>query len=167
MSDDRLIEDNMKLVYYVVNKYYPTYMHDEDVIQEGMYGLCQAAKNYDPTKTKFSTYAVVCIKNRLRYYIKSQSRHYGVLSTDFDVKGKDGGNESFIDFIVGDSDVDTVGVDFKNFYSTLTDNEKRLIDLSLHYSVTEIGEILGKSAHCVSSHKSKIKQKWRKFIEND
>ena len=167
MNEDKLIEDNMKLVYYVVNKYYPSYMYDEDVIQEGMLGLCQAAKTYDPEKTKFSTYACICIKNRLKYYLRQQAKHYGVLSSSVEIKGEDGGVDSFIDFTVGDNDVETIGLDFKAFYSTLSENEKRIIDLSIYYTGVEIGEMLGKTPTNVSTSKYHIKKKWRKFIEND
>lgn len=167
MNKDKLIEDNMKLVYYVINKYYPSYLGDEDVVQEGMLGLCRAANNYDPSKTKFSTYAVICIKHQILYYLRSRSKHNGTLSLDYDVKGEERNCEPFVNFIVGELDVDTVWVDFKTFYSTLTENEKNIIDLSLYYSPTEIGEMLGKTMHNVHSTKSKIKRKWRKFLEKN
>ena len=167
MNEDKLIEDNMKLVYYVINKYYPTYMYDEDVIQEGMLGLCQAANTYDSSKTKFSTYAFHCIRNRLKYYLRCQSKHSGLLSLDFDVKCDDGnGGDSFIDFIVGEHDISTVGIDFETFYSTLNESEKELLDLSFHYSNTEIAQLLGTTQTNISTKKWKLRKKWRKFIGN-
>ena len=38
MNKNELVEKNMKLVYYIINKHYPTYSYNEDVIQEGMVG---------------------------------------------------------------------------------------------------------------------------------
>ena len=59
MNDEqqRLVTDNMKLVHFVVNKYYPTFNGNEDVSQVGMVGLCKAALAWNPEKTTFTTCA--------------------------------------------------------------------------------------------------------------
>ena len=82
MSKEKLIEDNMKLVYFIVHKYYPAFGKNEDVIQEGMVGLVKAADTWDESKSKFSTYACACILTEIRTYFKQQSKHQNVLSLD-------------------------------------------------------------------------------------
>ena len=47
----------------------------EDLIQEGMFGLLSAIRQYDPSlNTQFKTYAELCIKRRLLSAVKSASR---------------------------------------------------------------------------------------------
>lgn len=67
---DKLVTDNMPLVHYIIKKYYATYTKDEDIIQSGMLGLVKAAKHYDKTKGKFSTYAAVVIRSEIANELK-------------------------------------------------------------------------------------------------
>ncbi len=47
----------------------------EDLVQEGMLGLLAAMREFDSTKdASFSTYAEVCIRNRLLSAVKAASR---------------------------------------------------------------------------------------------
>lgn len=66
MDKNKLIEDNMNLVYYLISRYYPTFIKDEDLIQCGMVGLCKAANSSNAIKYKFSTYASACILNEIK-----------------------------------------------------------------------------------------------------
>ena len=124
MTKQQLIEDNMKLVYSLIRKEYPTYIGDEDLVQSGMLGLCQAAEQYDPSRTKFSTFAYICIRNAIRNELKSRTKHQGILSLDYEIKG-DGGTTTFGDTIVGDEDVIYVEVNTE----LLTDREKQILEL--------------------------------------
>src|SRR5574344_694254 len=70
---DKLIMENMRLVGYVLSKYYPRIYRGsdkyEDYRQEGLCGLISAATHYDSTKgTKFSTYAVRFIHGYIQMY---------------------------------------------------------------------------------------------------
>lgn len=68
-----LAEENMNLVYKMTQLLYDTCsiresvaFDREDCVQVGMIGLLDAAQNFDAKKgVKFSTYACVCIKNRI------------------------------------------------------------------------------------------------------
>ena len=71
MNDEKqFIEENMNLVYFLIQKYYPAFIHDSDIIQCGMVGLCEAANRFDESKSKFSNYA----KNRILGAIKDELR---------------------------------------------------------------------------------------------
>lgn len=70
MDKEQLINDSIPFVYYIINKYYPTYRYNEDVIQAGMLGLVRAARHYQEEKGKFSTYAGVVIRNEIARQIK-------------------------------------------------------------------------------------------------
>jgi len=48
----------------------------EDYIQIGLIGLLKAIRNYDPEKSKFSTFATVCIRNEIfRYTRKNKPKN--------------------------------------------------------------------------------------------
>lgn len=51
----KLIEDNIGLVYKVIND--KGLGNDEEALSFGFYGLCRAAENYIPSKGTFCTYA--------------------------------------------------------------------------------------------------------------
>lgn len=68
-EQERLVAENINIVYFAAKKM--GCGSDEDLIQEGMVGLCKAAKGFNPDKGyKFSTYALHCIKSHI-------SRAYG------------------------------------------------------------------------------------------
>lgn len=63
---NKLVEDNINLVYHIVNKYFNKYGDGEEFISEGYIGLIRAANAYDKdTKLKFSTFACNCIYNEI------------------------------------------------------------------------------------------------------
>ena len=100
----KLIEDNMNLVYALISREYPTYLKDEDIIQCGMLGLCQAADKWDEKKAKFSDFAWYCIRHEIIKEFKRRSKHQGVLSLDYETV-TDGVRGSLGDTIVGEEDV--------------------------------------------------------------
>ncbi len=46
----------------------------DDYIQVGLMGLLKAIRNYNPEKSKFSTFATVCIRNEILKFIKKKKR---------------------------------------------------------------------------------------------
>ncbi len=59
---DKLIEHNLRLVAYIVNKNYPESNEQDDLISIGTIGLIRAAETFDYSKGHhFSTYASKCI----------------------------------------------------------------------------------------------------------
>lgn len=74
----QLVNDNLNLVYFTVNKLCPlckpgTYEY-EDVSAQGYLDLCKAAKTYDKDKNvKFCTYAYTCIKFGILNYFNRKT----------------------------------------------------------------------------------------------
>ena len=70
MTKEKLVEDNMGLVGFVLAKYISmtadmgAYSY-EDLYQVGCIGLWKAAKSYNPEISKFSTYACRLIRNEI------------------------------------------------------------------------------------------------------
>ncbi|MDU4428920.1 MAG: sigma-70 family RNA polymerase sigma factor [Clostridium sp.] len=106
---DILIENNEKLVKYVVNKYsvdkYPS-MDEDDLIQEGRIGLYIAATKFDiESDFKFSTYAFFWIKQRISRYVKQKSTY-----NEVSLNKKIGDDSNEMEQIIGieDSEIDKV-----------------------------------------------------------
>lgn len=74
MADiDRVIEDNIGLVYAQLHKFNRAY--DDDAYSYALEALWNAAKTYDASQgVAFSTYASVCIYNGIAGYLREQLR---------------------------------------------------------------------------------------------
>lgn len=72
---DRMINANIPLVVSIARQYGNPHIETEDLIQEGMIGLCTAVERFDPTKGfRFSTYATYWIKQRVLRALDRQGR---------------------------------------------------------------------------------------------
>lgn len=65
-----LVTENMKLVRFTINKYFPRFNHDEDIYQIGCLGLVKASRIYDESKGAFSTIATRVIKSSILGYLR-------------------------------------------------------------------------------------------------
>ena len=73
MDINKLIEDNMGLVYKQLHRFNLAY--DADSFSFAMEGLMNAAKTYNTKRNiKFSTYASACIYNAIMQHLRSQSK---------------------------------------------------------------------------------------------
>lgn len=76
----KLIEHNLRLVAYIVNKNYPEAVrgcqqYADDLISIGTIGLIRAAETFDYTKgRRFSTYASRCIDNQIKMHFRKIKR---------------------------------------------------------------------------------------------
>ncbi len=72
---ERLIESNMRLVVNIARSYRTRNIPLEDLIQEGLIGLIQAAERFDPDMGyRFSTYATHWIRQAIGRAIDSKSK---------------------------------------------------------------------------------------------
>lgn len=65
MERDRLIEENIRLAYWVAEKFRRCGMEYEDIVGCCMLGLVKAAGAYMPEKGKFATFAVRGMQNEI------------------------------------------------------------------------------------------------------
>lgn len=124
---DDLILENMKLVNFVLHKYFPRLAFDEDMIQVGMVGLCRAAENYDESKGKFTTLAARSIRNTILNELRDNAKNPPALSLSTVIYEGDDGEVELEDSICGDADVDYY--DFKGMMSTLTPRERKVAEM--------------------------------------
>ncbi len=69
-----LIEQNTRLVYHLVPRYSGRGVDDEDLIQEGMYGLTEAVLSYDPSRGSLYTWACLHAGHRMYDAVRSEIR---------------------------------------------------------------------------------------------
>lgn len=159
-----LIEDNMKLVYFIINKYYPTFIHDEDIIQYGMLGLCKAAEKWDETKSKFSTFASHAILNEIKMEFRRRSKQPETVSLSKIIHSEES-KLTLEDSIMGEADIGFV--DMKGLKDSLTPREKEIWDMTLCGDTQrEIAERLGLSVQRVNAVIRKIKKRWERLNGN-
>ena len=149
MNDKQcLVEDNMNLVYFIISKQFPTFIHDDDIIQAGMLGLCKAADKWDEKRGLFSTYAGKCIRNEINNEFNNRKKHKSVLSLDYEIFDNNGNKGTFGDYIIGDEDVEFIDID--SLHDQLSKQERRVFDLKQSgLTPNEIAERIGCSKNAV------------------
>ena len=72
-----LVENNIGLVGHVVNSFSPrNKQEDEEFYSQGCLGLVKAAKTFNPNNgVQFASYAVICIKNEIRLFLRTRRRY--------------------------------------------------------------------------------------------
>lgn len=160
MSPQQLVEENMRLVYFVVHRYYTHLAKDEDIVQVGMLALCNAANNFDESKSQFANYAICCIRNAINLELRKRRKHYNMLSLEYDVVDENGEPDNFGNFLVGEEDV--LYLDLDGFYNQLDPVEKEIYRLRQEgMSVIDIASEFGCSRDAIYQRMRKMKSKWR------
>lgn len=162
MNQQKLIEDNMNLVYFTIHKFYPKMISDEDIIQCGMVGLCNAANTWDESRSNFTTYACRCIGYEINNEIKRRKRQSNTVSLDNYVTSSDGEADSFGDLIAGDKDVDYF--DVQPFYDSLHQKDREIFNL-LREGLTnrELAKQLGVSVQTAHAYTRRLRTLWRNY----
>lgn len=163
---NKLIENNIKLVYHTVHKYFD-YGDKDEFISQGYIGLIRAANKFDETKKiKFSTFACRCIYNEISKYLCVQN--YNCRKANVDAVSMDNiiydNNErlTFKDLLECEEDYSVVNVssllDLIDTFN-IKDGKYACIKKAEGYSLSEIGEELGVSKEAVRQkiHRVKIK----------
>ena len=152
----------MNLVYFIIHKFYPNLIMDEDIIQCGMLGLCKAVQTWDESKSKFSNYAGCCIGYDIKNELKRRKRQINTISLEHPVKDNAMELEPLGNLIAGDSDVDYVNI--QPFYETLKPREKEVFELLYKgVPIKGISDSLGISKNTVNTYKRRLQLLWRNY----
>lgn len=158
-TQQKLVEDNMNLVFYIIYHDYPTYRFDEDIQQSAMLGLCSAAENFDPEKGEFQHFAARCIRNEIYHEFLRRKPFANTIS----LETKIGEDDVLGDVLVGEDDVAFFD---ERFYSILTDEELDVLRLDrLGFETDEIVKQTGYADQKVQKLLRIIRIKWRNFNE--
>ena len=132
---NELIEHNLRLVVFIVNKHYGDSREQEDLISIGTIGLIRAAETFDPEKAiSFSTYASTCIRNQIKMYFRKNKHKSSEVYMNEPIDTDKNGNELtiadiFKDNVCVDDEVD-LRINMEKLYrlvNTVLDDRERLI----------------------------------------
>lgn len=160
---------NERLVWWVINRHYPTFLSDEDLAQEARIGLWYACQAYDPERGAFSNLAYYSILNEIRRYFRRQQ--WGnppkdmIVSTETPILYSNRTREPVMlrEALVGDQDVDWS--DMPGLIEKLGDLDRKILSLRLDgLSLREIGEHTSLSHQAVNKRLSKIADLVRRYI---
>lgn len=154
---NKLVEDNMNLVPFIINKYFKYFLRkypnlQEDLFQEGYIGLYKATYRFDENKGKFSTIAfpriLGCLRRFTTRYVK---KHYRSDIDSFEkcVYRNTSGEEIRIEDRLSSNE----NIDIENVYvirscvkiSEIKDIQKIVYLREKGYTQQEIGKMLGTS----------------------
>jgi RNA polymerase sporulation-specific sigma factor len=106
-SKNKIIEHNLRLVWYIANRYKSQGTDIEDLTSVGTIGLIKAIDTFDPSKNiRLTTYSVRCIENEILMFLKKQKRQQNNLSYQdtFHFDDEEGKELSIIDMIGSDKE---------------------------------------------------------------
>lgn len=132
----------------------------EDLIQEAMFGLLKAIREFDPTRdVSFHTFAEVCIRNRIRSAVSAAGggRH-APLNNSVPIEA------ALLDASLGPEESLILREEgnerLMQLQSRLSVLEKQILDLYLTgLSYVEIGTLVGRSAKSVDNAVQRIRRK--------
>lgn len=132
---NRLAEENINVVYHVAKGFSNTGIDSEELISIGLLGYAKALESYRTNRnTKFSTYAINCIKNEILYILKKEKKHRvhnvslnKVLSTD-----KNGNDLQLEEILLNMSDGGEGGLEVKLINAEKNERIKDVIENQLN-----------------------------------
>ena len=175
-SGDREAEERLVTRYYglVRSCARPLFLaggDSEDLIQEGMFGLIQAIREYDGGKAaSFRTFAEVCIRNRLYSALRAAARDKHTplnQSVPLDTPFFDGNSYPLGMLRVSSADPEKLVIDRDHVAEMLENTRKQLSEFEAKIlgfyldglSCQEIAETVGKSPKSVDNAVQRVRRK--------
>ncbi|MER0283478.1 sigma-70 family RNA polymerase sigma factor [Clostridioides difficile] len=166
---NKLFEGHIKLIWFVINKYYNFFLIDyphlkEDLFQEAAIGMWKATKCYDEKRGKFSTIARICILGNLNKFLtRYAKKHYrnDIDSIEKSIHRKRSGEEMKIkDSLEADSNIENIYVieDFIN-RSDVKDIQTIIRFRKQGYTQEEIANIMKINRVVISNRIKKLRKK--------
>lgn len=110
---DDIALNNQKLVYYVAHSFRNTGIDLDELISVGMLGYAKAINSFDTKRNvKFSTYAITCIQNEIRFFLRKENKHRAMsVSMQKTLSTDPNGNSFDLEDIMQDIDIENVSDD--------------------------------------------------------
>lgn len=165
---NRLFEEHIKLMRFVINKYYGLFLLEypylkEDLLQEGAIGMWKATKYYDEERGSFSTIARVCILGQLSKFLNRYvKKHYrnDIDSIEKSIYKKNDGEELKIkDFLRIDSNIENI-YEIEDFIKRSDiEDIQTIVELKKRgYTQKEIAEMMKINRVTISNRIKKLKE---------
>ena len=172
-EQQQLAADNERLIYLAIRRYAPNEDADE-LYGYAAEGLLRAASTYDPTRGKFSTHAMWCMRSAVNLdqrFAKRKKRSgkqvlhmddVGVIDKNKECNAKMCGvaQPKYIPFL----SLDETGADVERFLRSLPARDRELIRMRIGgYTLKEIGDTFGITIQAASARMKRIANKWEAF----
>jgi len=73
---NKLAEENFNVIHYVAKSFSNTGIEHDELVSIGSVGYVKALNTYSEKKgAKFSTYAIVCVKNEILHFLRREKKH--------------------------------------------------------------------------------------------
>ena len=172
-EQQQLAADNERLIYLAIRRYAPNEDADE-LYGYAAEGLLRAASTYDPTRGKFSTHAMWCMRSAvgLNQSCAKRKKRSGKLvlhMDDVDVIDQNKECNAKMCDVVPLQDrpclsLDETGVDVERFLRSLPARDLELVRMRIGgYTIKEIGDTFGITIQAASAHMKRIANKWEAF----
>lgn len=160
----QLAEENIKLVPYIVNRYFGASDYElDDLISIGNIGLCNAATKYKPDKgIKFSSYAakcIVCTIIKELVFVSRQKRGGGVSTISLNSNIWSSDSED-LDEMINTIQDDTVDVESQAIDNVIFDSIAQYVPTFLEIerkktTMSEYAKAKGMSPSAISERKKR------------
>ncbi|MDI9261242.1 sigma-70 family RNA polymerase sigma factor [Alicyclobacillus sendaiensis] len=165
-----LVLENRGLVYYIANRFrrraQETGVEFEDLVATGMLGLCKAARAYDPSRAKFSVFAIRCIENEMRLLLRQVRRRPKTTSLDDVPREDDESKAGHPESVWLRCEADFSEIEWREFASLLSTRERSVLAHAwLGYTQKDIARRLGISQSYVSRMLGRLERRWNQSLQ--
>lgn len=165
---ESMFNENYGLVLYTIKQYYPGWISDDDVQQEGAIGLWYACNNYKENgDATFAHFAVSCIRLHVHQYLRNNA----LVTKKPELPNASLDQQVTVDESLGSSLYELVkGYDFEwldahGLYLSLTPRQQTILKARLAgKECREIEKIVGISHTTLSKELKTIRQRWDEYI---
>ena len=172
-EQQQLAADNERLIYLAIRRYAPNEDADE-LYGYAAEGLLRAASTYDPTRGKFSTHAMWCMRSAVGFnqHCAKRKKRSGKLVLHMDDVDAVDPNEEYNAEMCGVAplrdrpclSLDETGADVERFLRSLPARDRELVRMRIvGYTIKEIGDTFGITIQAASAHMKRIANKWEAF----
>ena len=172
---DKLIEENLNLVWYTMRTYYPnrfTPDNEQDFFQIGCLGLIQAASTYDEhPDLAFSTYAVNTIRSHINHqflYLNRKQRSIMSCVPIDSPLNEEGDSRTYLETVPDDHYRPDQGWydDLSKFEATLTPNQQKTFAKMLEgKGNVQIAKEEGCNTSCITERIDRIRLLFSRYYD--
>lgn len=164
MTNEEIFNNNVNIAYKIANRYLTNYYEEiDDIRQIALMELWRCVENWDHVHS-LTTYAYICIPNKINYYLRSNKKHEKNISINT-VIYDDGVETTIEDFL--DTGYDQIEhlIDDINAEGVLekidtTNKEKEVLKLRMvGLTQKQISKIMHISQPQISRYQKQIKRK--------
>ena len=143
---EKLAEENFNCVYHVARSFANTGIAFDELMSIALVGYAKALENYQEDRTtKFSTYAINCMKNEILFFLKKERlKHQGTLSLNSILSTDKNGNQLSLEEIVFDEDTSDYN------------KEKKIIQDEKIEKLTKLVEELNEKERIIICHRYEL-----------